>query len=196
MANGRLRTRWSAASGPRRRGAATKRRSVVTVRDLSFDCVCVVCFVVYFLSLFVIRVFYNVGGGIREKTRESEKPKPKRAGDETARRIPQPGATRDVGGWRLRDATSAQVNTHMIPLPNCEWSRPPASVIWPLPKPGNSMDPSHPSNASADMNVGMYSAQPWAACGVPVDAYAPPPRAADGEFWTDSDGPAAEGRIL
>lgn len=94
----------------------------------------------------------------------------------------------------------------MIPLPNWLCNNPPLSVICPRPNPGNSMLPSHPSNPSDDMNVGRYSAQPDAE---PDGRGAPGPEevgavtpgkwdmyVAEGEFWTDSEGPAAEGRIL
>jgi len=45
------------------------------------------------------------------------------------------------------------------------------------------------------MNVGRYSAQPVAVCGVPVEVKFGM-KDAEGEFWTESDGPAAEGSIL
>ena len=59
------------------------------------------------------------------------------------------------------------------------------------------MLPSHPSNPSVLMNVGKYSAQPaLAPCAPPSVPYGGALKPADGEAWTDSDGPAADGRIL
>lgn len=60
------------------------------------------------------------------------------------------------------------------------------------------MLPSQPSKPSVLMNVGKYSAHPAApaAWGVPAELYGGWLKAAEGDAWTDSDGPAAEGKIL
>ena len=72
-------------------------------------------------------------------------------------------------------------------------------MICPRPKPGNNIDPSHPSNPSEDMNVGKYSAHPCDdACGVEPDCPGKEVklRFVAGELCIDSEGPAADGRIL